>query len=209
MFTSLSNRLHNRFSTNCYMKDSQSQPELSWLQRLQHSDEDALALLMGKYYTDLYNYACSFTRDEGLVKDCIQEVFISLWQRRENAVAILSPKYYLLRAVKNKILKSTHKNSLFAETVFLEKDYDFFYEFSIERITIEKQLSEEKATRLKRIVSGLSRRQQEIIYLKYYQHLGHGQIAELMNITTQSVYNLLHETIQKLKMVWHSEFISR
>jgi RNA polymerase sigma factor (sigma-70 family) len=191
------------------MKDTSSQPELYWLQRLQHSDEDALALLMGKYYTDLYNYACSFTRDEELVKDCIQEVFISLWQRRENAVAILLPKYYLLRAVKNKILKSTHKSGLFAETVFLEKDYDFFHEFSIERITIEKQVSEEKAIRLKRIISGLSKRQQEIIYLKYYQHLGHGQIAELMNISIQSVYNLLHETIQKLKMVWHSEFVSR
>jgi RNA polymerase sigma factor (sigma-70 family) len=191
------------------MKDNSPQPELNWLKRLQHSDEDALALLMGKYYTDLYNYACSFTRDEELVKDCIQEVFISLWQRRENAIAILSPQYYLLRAVKNKILKSTHKNGLFAETAFLEKDYDFFHEFSIERITIEKQLSEEKATRLKRIISGLSKRQQEIIYLKYYQRLGHGQIAELMNITTQSVYNLLHETIQKLKTVWHSEFVSR
>ncbi len=191
------------------MKENPSQPELNWLQRLQHSDEDALALLMGKYYTDLYNYACSFTKDEDLVKDCIQEVFISLWQRRENAVAILSPKYYLLRAVKNKILKSVHKNGLFGETVFLEKEYDFFYEFSIERITIEKQISDEKATRLKRIISGLSKRQQEIIYLKYYQHLGHGQIAELMNIGTQSVYNLLHETIQKLKMIWHSEFISR
>jgi len=191
------------------MKENFSQPEFNWLQRLQHSDEDALALLMGKYYTDLYNYAGSFTKDEGLVKDCIQEVFISLWQRRENAVAILSPKYYLLRAVKNKILKSTHKNSLFAETAFLEKEYDFFHEFSIERIIIEKQLSEEKAARLKKIISGLSKRQQEIIYLKYYQHLGHGQIAELMNISTQSVYNLLHETIQKLKLVWHSEFVAR
>ena len=191
------------------MKENSHQPELNWLQRLQRNDEEALALLMGKYYSDLYNYACSFTKDEEQVKDCIQEVFISLWQRRENAVAILSPKYYLLRAVKNKILKSTQRTSLFAETILLEKDYDFFHEFSIERIIIEKQLSEEKATRLKRIISGLSKRQQEIIYLKYYQHLGHGQIAELMNISTQSVYNLLHETIQKLKMVWHSEFISR
>jgi RNA polymerase sigma factor (sigma-70 family) len=191
------------------MKDNSSQPEINWLQRLHRNDEDALALLMGKYYTDLYNYACSFTRDEDLVKDCIQEVFISLWQRRENAVAILSPKYYLLRAVKNKILKAAHRNGLFTETVFLEKEYDFFHEFSIERVIIDKQFSEEKANRLKKMILGLSKRQQEIIYLKYYQHLGHGQIAELMNITTQSVYNLLHETIRKLKTVWHSEPVSR
>jgi len=190
------------------MNENDSQPESNWLQRLHQSDENALALLMGKYYTELYNYATSFTRDQELVKDCIQEVFIDLWQRRGNAIDILSPKYYLLRAVKNKVLKSTHKNSLFTDYESLEKECDFLCEFSIEKIIIEKQLSEEKAVRLKKVISGLSKRQQEIIHLKYYQHLCHVQIAELMNISTQSVYNLLHETIQKLKSVWRSEFVS-
>lgn len=191
------------------MKENASHQELHWLYRLQQGDHQALALIMEMYYTPLYNYASKFTGDEELVKDSIQEVFISLWQRRENATAILSPRYYLLRAVKNKVLKSTHRNAWITDPLQVEKEYDFFHEFSIENIIIEKQLSEEKAIKLKRIVSLLSRRQHEIIYLKYFQHLDHGQIAELMNITTQSVYNLLHETIQKLKTVWHSEFVSR
>src|SRR5882762_5875710 len=155
------------------MKENSSQPEFNWLQRLQNDDGQALALLMEKYYVDLYNYGSSFTRDEGLIKDCIQEVFISLWQRRETATSILSPKYYLLRAVKNKVLKSTHRNARVTDTFYQDKEYDFFHEFSIEKIIIEKQLSEEKAVKLKRIVSFLSKRQQEIIYLKYYQHLDH------------------------------------
>ena len=191
------------------MKEQFSQPEKNWLLRLQQHDEEALALLMEKYYSDLFHYASSFSRDEGMIKDCIQEVFISLWQRRENAGMILSPKYYLLRAVKNKVLKCMHKSSLFADNGLFEKEYAFVHEFSIEKIIIDRQVSEEKAVRLRRIVASLSDRQQEIIYLKYYQHLDHGQIAELMNITNQSVYNLLHETIQKLKTVWHSEFIPR
>ena len=87
-------------------------------------------------------------------------------------------------------------------------DYDFFHEFSIERIIIEKQISEERAEKLKKTLSQLSKRQKEIIYLKYYQYLDHGQIAELMNISKQSVYNLLHETINQLRSLWHAEFIS-
>ena len=191
------------------MKDNSSRSELNLLMRLQENDEQALALLMERYYSELYNYAASFNCDSTLVKDCIQEVFISLWQRRDNATAILSTEYYLLRAVKNRILKSVHRSARNTNTLTLEKEYTFFCEFSIEKMIIERQLSEEKAIRLKKIISTLSKRQQEIIYLKYYQHLEHGQIAELMNITTQSVYNLLHETIQKLKTVWHSEFVAR
>ncbi len=164
---------------------------------------------MKKYYSDIYNYASKFSKDTALVSDCIQEVFISLWQRRETATTILSVKYYLLRAVKNKVLKALHVGEKKAEYLNSENGYEFFQEFSIERQIIEKQISEEKAEKLKQALCFLSKKQQEIIYLKYYQHLDYGQIADLMSITRQSVYNLLHETIQKLRNVWHVEFVAQ
>jgi RNA polymerase sigma factor (sigma-70 family) len=175
---------------------------------LQQGDEKALAFLMQEYYSDIYNYASKFSKDTGLVSDCIQEVFISLWQRRESATVILSVKYYLLRAVKNKVLKAIHINQRKAQKVIEQNGYEFFQEFSIEKQIIEKQISEEKAERLRQALSFLSKKQQEIIYLKYYQHLDYGQIADLMSINRQSVYNLLHETIQKLRNVWHIEFVA-
>jgi RNA polymerase sigma factor (sigma-70 family) len=190
------------------MKENCLKVERDLLQRLLQNDEEALALLMKMYYDDLYNYAARFTKDDGLIKDCIQEVFISLWQRRETVSAILSPKYYFLRAIKNKVLKSLHKNIRQLTSGHLQEEYDFFHEFSIERVIIEKQISEEKAEKLKKTLSLLSKRQIEIIYLKYYQYLDHGQIAELMNISRQSVYNLLHEAIHKLRSLWHTEFVA-
>jgi len=178
--------------------------EADCMRRLQQGEADALALLMRRHYDNLYNYGCRFTKDSRLIKDCIQEVFISLWQRRETASNILSPKYYLLRAIKNKIIKTLHKNEQLI-TEQIDGEYNFFYEFSIEKMIIEKQISDDKARKLKRTLSLLSKRQKEIIYLKFYQHLDHGQIAELMNLSSQSVYNLLHEAIQKLRNLWYSE----
>jgi len=191
------------------LNETASQPEYDWLQRLQQHDEKALAFLMQKYYSAVYHYGCKFSKDAALVSDCIQEVFISLWQRRETATTILSVKYYLLRAVKNKVLKALHSNQKKEQYLNSQSGYEFFQEFSIEKQIIDKQLSDEKAERLKQVLSFLSKKQQEIIYLKYYQHLDYGQIAELMNINRQSVYNLLHETIQKLKNVWHIEFVQQ
>ena len=176
------------------------------LKRLQRNDSDALAALMWLYYDDLHNYGARFTTDEALVKDCIQEIFISLWQRRETADTILSPKFYLLRATKNKILKSLHKNN---HTVFPNKEYDFSYEMSIEQIIIEKQVNEEKVQKLRKTIELLTKKQKEIIYLKYYHHLDHAQIAELMNVTRQTVYNLLHETLHKLRSLLKADFIAQ
>jgi RNA polymerase sigma factor (sigma-70 family) len=184
--------------------------ENDWLQRLQQGDEQALTAIMRHYYTNLYNYGARFTKDDGLIRDCIQEVFISLWQRREGVTSILSPRYYLLRAVKNKVLKSLDRNKRKADSAYLNGDeYDFFIEFSIEKFIIEKQISEEKAEALRRTLSLLSKRQQEVIYLKYYQHLDHGQIADLMHISRQSVYNLLHESIMKLRNLWKPEIVTQ
>lgn len=188
------------------MKEDSLLPETTWMQQLQQGNKEALALIMKMYYDDLYNYGWRFTKDDALIKDCIQEVFISLWQRRETANSILSPKYYLLRAIKNKVLKALHKSIRTSTTNHLQDEYDFFYEFSIERVIIEKQVSDEKAEKLRKTLSLLSKRQKEIIYLKYYQHMDHAQIAELMNVSRQSVYNLLHEAIHKLRSLWHSEF---
>jgi len=189
------------------MRDSSIKPDLDLIKRLQQGDEAALASLMRMYYDNLYHYASRFTKDHELIKDCIQEVFISLWQRRESIGGIISPKYYLLRAIKNKTLKALHKNITELSSSGFE-EYQFLYEFSIEKVIIEKQISEEKARKLRTTLSLLSKRQQEIIYLKYYQYLDQGQIAELMNISRQSVYNLLHEAIQKLRSLWHEEFVS-
>jgi RNA polymerase sigma factor (sigma-70 family) len=191
------------------MLNNDTQLEALWLQRLQQNDEQALAAIMRKYYTALYNYGARFTSDDALVKDCIQEVFISLWQRRENAASILSPRYYLLRAVKNKVLKSLHQHTIRTGAMESESAYDFLQEFSVEKLIIDKQMSEEQATILRKTMAQLSKRQHELIYLKFYQHLDHAQIAGLMNLNRQSVYNLLHETIQKLRSLWQAELFNQ
>ncbi|MFT3934573.1 MAG: sigma-70 family RNA polymerase sigma factor [Chitinophagaceae bacterium] len=188
------------------MKEVTCQQDNEWLLSIQKGDEQALASLMRKYYSDLYNYGTRFTQDDSLVKDAIQEVFISLWQRRQSVGVILSPKFYLLRAIKNKVLKSldsAYRKNLQGRP----EEYDFFHEFPVEKIIIMQQSSDEKAERLKRIIALLSKREKEVVYLKYYQYLDNGQIAELMNIGRQSVYNLLHDAIRKLKELWHKEFI--
>jgi len=191
------------------MKENASQQEAEWLLRIQKNDEQALALLMRKNYTDLYNYAARFTPDDALIKDCIQEVFISLWQRRQTVGVILSPKFYFLRAIKNKVLKSLDSARRKIGNQTLPDEYDFSHEFSIEKVIIAKQVSEENSSRLKSILALLSKREKEVIYLKYYQYLDNGQIADLMNISRQSVYNLLHDAIRKLKGLWHKEFVTQ
>ena len=186
-----------------------SSAESDWLHQLQRQDPKALACIMSAYYKDLYHYGSKFTRDEDCIKDSIQEVFISLWNKRDKAPSILSLRPYLLRAVKNRVIKATYRQQAQQYPIDLPEEYEFFQELSIDKILTDRQPGDENAARLGKLLGSLSKRQHEIIYLKYYQHLDNQQIATLMDISRQSVYNLLHETIQKLRSIWPRETLSR
>lgn len=184
--------------------EENSEINSAWLREMSEGREDALAALMTHYYETLYNYAIKFSDDGEQVKDTIQEVFISLWQRRDRAREILSLKFYLLRAVKNKMLKSLQQKS---RSKMLEEQaaYPFRIEFSIENKIIEQQISAETAHALRQLLARLPERQKEVIYLKFYLQMDNGQVAELMNINRQSVYNLLHESLRNLRACWQQQ----
>jgi RNA polymerase sigma factor (sigma-70 family) len=173
------------------------------LKRLKENDGDAFSVIMEKYYKDLYLYGQHFTRDQTIVTDCIQDVFTNLWQNRHKADSIVFLRPYLLTSLKRRIIRvgsqRRKKVDMDAEGF---RDYTFFLEFSVEDIIEEKQLAAEKAAKLRNILSQLPDRQKEVIYLVYYQQLDHSQVAQLMNINRQSVYNLLSESIRKLKEFW-------
>ncbi|NJO24525.1 MAG: sigma-70 family RNA polymerase sigma factor [Bacteroidia bacterium] len=175
------------------------------LQGLKENSEEAFSALMKKHYEALFRYGQHFTKDETIVTDSLQDVFINLWENRQKADMISFLRPYLLKALKRRIIRVAgqrrKKIDLPGEKF---EDYQFSLEFSIEDIIIEKQLAEEKAAKLRHILEQLPARQKEAIYLIYYQQLDHNQVAELMNITRQSVYNLLSESMVRIRTFWQN-----
>jgi RNA polymerase sigma factor (sigma-70 family) len=170
------------------------------LGKIKEGDGNAFSLLMEKYYAVLYKYGLHITKDTDLIDDCVQDVFISLWQIRHKADSIQFIRQYLLTALKRRIIRveTQQKKSLDLS------DYAFDLQFSIEDMLTERQVAEENASKLRLILEQLTSRQKEVIYLVYYLQLDHAQVAEIMHISRQSVYNLLSETIRKIKDFWEN-----
>lgn len=173
------------------------------LEGLKNNDEGAFSAIMKKYYPSMYRYGQHFTQDETIIADCIQDVFINLWQNRHKTGPISYLKQYLLIALKRRIIRVSVQNkrklSIGGDEII---DYDFALEFSIEDVIVEKQLNEERAAKLRQTLDRLPARQKEVIYLIYYQQLDHDQVAKIMQINKQSVYNLLHESLRKIRVFW-------
>ena len=77
--------------------------DVELLLRIKMDDEAALACLMRKYYPGLYRFAFQFTRNEEVIKLCIQDVFVGLWKQRGFANRIFSLQAYLFRDTWHKL----------------------------------------------------------------------------------------------------------
>ncbi|WP_159467499.1 RNA polymerase sigma factor [Dyadobacter sp. 3J3] len=171
-----------------------------WL-KFKSGDAAAFGELAQVHYRALYNYATKFSSDSEFIRDCIQELYLELWERRSFLSETAFVKSYLLKALRHKLIKESIRLKRFKEPKELSFDADEA-DLSIESLIIENEHLKHQIKRLNQIVSHLTKRQQEIIYLRFYQNLENEDIAQIMSLGRQSVANLLHRTIKEIKDIW-------
>ncbi len=71
--------------------------------------------------------------------------------------------------------------------------------FSHEEFLVSQQIDEEQRHRLTQALNRLTKRQREAIHLRYFENFEPAQIAQIMNLSDQSVYNLLYRSVQTLR----------
>jgi RNA polymerase sigma factor (sigma-70 family) len=84
----------------------------------------------------------------------------------------------------------------------LDFDSHLIGDLPIETAIIEDEASQYYVRKLQQLIPKLSKRQQEIIYLRFYENLDNEAIAEVMSLSRQAVANLLWRALKELKDYW-------
>ncbi|MBO9613124.1 MAG: sigma-70 family RNA polymerase sigma factor [Dyadobacter sp.] len=167
----------------------------------QSGDMYALANIMQGYYSDLFHWGLRLHGEREFVKDCIQDMFVNLWKTQESsgpAGVVSNVRSYLLVALKTRILRELSKKHVTHQSM-LSDEYAFSVEFSSDLRLIDEEHEIYQVRKLEGVLNSLSGRQKELIYLRFYQSLSFEQIAEVMNLSRQSVYNLLQKSLGSLR----------
>ncbi|GAB3327717.1 sigma-70 family RNA polymerase sigma factor [Larkinella ripae] len=163
-------------------------------------NEQALGSLMRLHYRSLLNYGQKFIRDEEFLKDCIQELFIEIWNRKLTLSSPDNVKAYLFTSLRRKVYREVQKHQLFVHHESADaEDSGLHVEFSPEWWLIEEESLAERTRKLGHLLNLLPKRQREVIYLKYYQELSREEIAQVMTISPQTVSNLIHLAFTNLR----------
>lgn len=160
-------------------------------------DLKAFSSIYETYVGILFNYGMHIIRDDHLVKDAIQELFTDLWRNRSNLSPTTSIKYYLLRSLRRKIHLASKEKSLFIN--ISENNSTDFQIDPLETYLTNHKFKEEQLNKLRLAIHNLPERQNEVIRLYFFEGFDFEEISGILEINEQSVRNLLHRSIQKLK----------
>ena len=167
--------------------------------KMKSGDEGSLSRIFTYFYSDLYQYGIKIFDLPDLVKDSIQDVFMRIWDRRDTIGDVRNPKAYLISSVRRKLFanKEPHYAEISDELLKNEGKQSFSFA-STEFIEIA-EISQQLQNSLVQAINSLPERQRELIFLRFYYNLRYLEIAQIMEVNEQTVRNLMHRTIVKLR----------
>ncbi|WP_155800934.1 RNA polymerase sigma factor [Pontibacter sp. BAB1700] len=169
--------------------------------RFKAGSEDDFSLLYRHFAPIMLRYGNRITPDKELIRDCLQQVFFSLWKSRESIGSPANVQHYLLKSIRNEIIK---KGNRAKQHESLPDNYHFELEDSHEQTLIQLQTAELTRQRISELLSQLPARQREVIFLKYYANLKYEEIAAIMDIGQDSVYKTTYKAIARLQQLLHN-----
>jgi RNA polymerase sigma-70 factor (ECF subfamily) len=180
------------------VENQKNKASLLW-SKLKSDDGDAFAELFRAFYFRLFNYGYKIVPDEAFIKDVVQELFLRLWEKRKSISEAESVKAYLFTSLRRIIFRKLEKTTNRTQRNHRYQKNMFEEVYNIEELMIHFETDREKKSQLAMALQSLSKRQKEAVYLKFYDGLSNTEIAEVMGVNIQSVYNHVSEAIGEMQ----------
>lgn len=162
---------------------------------LQQGDIFAFNALFRKYSQKIFNFALKHLEQEEDVEDLVQDVFITIWNRRQEIDEKQSFNGYLfaitLNAIRKHFRKKVKNRRLVEKWLEDTKAYSDITDFTVEY----KNLKE----RADIIINELPPKRKTVFLLSREQGLRTDEIAEKMEITKKTVENHLNLALRYLR----------
>ncbi|MCL2651391.1 MAG: RNA polymerase sigma factor [Candidatus Azobacteroides sp.] len=154
-----------------------------------------------QYINSLYRFGISMGIPHDTCLDIIHDVFCKLIKKNE-VFETDCMKSYLFRCFTNRYIdiKKSQKNVISGDF----NDLPFTIEVSLEDTSIEGYMIEEEEKealkqKIEFLLGFLTPRQRKAIYLRYMEEMEYDEIAELLDMSAESVRKLVFRGLEKLR----------
>ena len=174
--------------------------EKELMQRCVEGDRQAFAILYSHYAPLLYKAVYPLTnRSKEDTEEIIQELFVKVWDRRDNMLTIQSFRPFIFRLARNRVIDWYRKKES-------KKSYCTFYSenYADEAISVtDDLLFEEYYAIAMEAIAKLPSRQKQIFNLRHTSDLSLSEIAGELRISIHAVKKQLYQATRFVKEYLH------
>ncbi|WP_020526121.1 RNA polymerase sigma factor [Flexithrix dorotheae] len=161
--------------------------------------EGAFAYIYEQNFDILINFGLQITRDNLLLEDALQDLFIEIRKNRKKLGQVISIKAYLLKSYRRKIFRQLNKSSRIFYYESLNQEC-FQLAINDENAFVHSQIQEEQKRYIVKVLNELSPREKEAIYHFFYADLSYDEVAEVMGLSSAKMArNLIYKSLKRLR----------
>ena len=161
-------------------------------------NDAAFSKLYDLYVQMLFNYGTKLTHDQELLKDCVHDVFVKVYAKRNEKTAINNFGSYLIISLKNRLLDEFRRQTFMSEDAAEDYDYHFSTD-DVEHDYLCQEHVDLQNCQVAHLMQNLTRRQRQAITLYYLEERKYDEICDIMQMNYHSVRNLMHRGMLKLR----------
>lgn len=158
-------------------------------------DKQSYQALFQEFHNVLSNYSNTIVHNYTDAEDVVQDVFIQLWNKRNDIKIETKIKYYLFTAVRNRSIEVLRKRKMHHKYVEAEKNVKESVTFLGDKV--EDMVLKEK---LHRSIRQLPPKCQEIFVMNKLNGLTYKEIAENLNLSSKTVENQIARALKLLRL---------
>ncbi len=161
-------------------------------------NDHAFAQLYDLYIQMLFSYGKKLTQDEELLKDCIHDVFVKVYSKRQEKNSINNLGSYLIISLKNRLLDEFRRQTFTTDDAV--EDYESRQSTDdVEHDYLFRERENMHQSKVSYLMQNLTKRQRQAITLYYLEERKYDEICDIMQMNYHSVRNLMHRGMLKLR----------
>ena len=170
---------------------------LAWQQQIARGDERAFDSLFRHFYLHLVSFAVDLVKVRPVAEEIVSDVFVRVWQKKEDILLIEKLKVFLFVAVKNQCYNHLRRHSLWNVTVSPDKVTILSNAYNPEEDMAFRELQH----RLNQAVELLPDQCKQVFKLIKEDGLKYKEVADILGISPRTVETQLFRAVKKLRKV--------
>jgi len=153
----------------------------------------AFEIIFRQYYEGLCRYAALWIRDPDDCEEIVQNVFVRLWEKREQLSIDSSLKAYLYKSVYHAALNMIRHNQVKATYAHMKEQQEQHSELQ------SAQSLKALEQRIEKALETLPEQCRLIFSMSRFQELKYREIAEVLNISVKTVENQMGKALRLMR----------